>query len=352
MYYIIGAIIILILSVFVMVYLYKKTSIIKIKNKYLRIILRLFLVLLPFICFGFTNGIVVVIHFATFFFIFDLLNIIFKKKYTLIFNCLAIIVSVIYLSIGLYQGYHIYETIYDVYTSKDIGVDNFKIIQISDSHTGVTFDGDEFKKIISDINKKNPDLLVITGDLVDDSTTHEDMIKTCEAFSLIHPTYGIYYVFGNHDKGYYANNYTESELRNNLISNNVIILEDEIVNITDRIVLIGRQDKDVPSRASIYELTKNIDSDKYIIDLNHQPNDYDNESKSSVDLVLSGHSHGGQIFPLGPIGKLIHANDEYKGMKMINNTTFIVNTGISSWSIKFKTFTKSEYTIINIRSNK
>ena len=352
MYYLVGAIIILFLLIFIFIYLFNKTKKIKfldkIKNKYLRIIIRILLLLIPFLI-GFVNGVVVILHLAIFMIIFDIINIICKKKYSNLFDCLAIVVTVIYLGIGLYQNFHIYETIYDIETKKDIGEDNFRIIQISDSHVGTTFDGNGFKKIIGEINTKNPDIVVITGDLVDDSTSHEDMVLTCEALKLVESKYGVYFVYGNHDKGYYNTNFTKEELENNLLINNVNILEDEIVEITDNIILIGRQDKSVIKRASIKDLTYGIDESKYIIDLNHQPNAYDNESKSNVDLVLSGHSHGGQLFPLGPISKWINANDEYKGMHVINNTTFIVNTGISDWELLFKTFTKSEYVTINIR---
>ena len=353
-YYLIGAIIILILLIFVMIYLYKKTNIItiidKVKNKYLRFIIRIILIIIPFFVFGFINGVVVLLHFAFFFLIFDFINLFVKNK-TNLFNYLAIIATVLYLGIGLYQNYHIYETVYNIDTTKNIGVDNFRIIQISDSHTGTTFDGNKFKEIVKNINKTESDIVVITGDLVDDSTTREDMILTCEALGIFTPKYGTYFVFGNHDKGYYGKNFTGEDLKNELIKNNIRVLEDEVVDITDNIVLIGRQDREVSSRASIEDLTENIDESKYIIDLNHQPNDYENESNSIVDLVLSGHSHGGQIFPLGPVGKWINANDEYEGLHKINNTTFIVNTGISGWEIQFKTMTKSEYTIINIRSN-
>jgi len=87
-----------------------------------------------------------------------------------------------------------------------------------------------------------------------------------------------------------------------------------------------------------------------MIVLNHQPNDYDNESEVGVDLVLSGHTHGGQFFPLGPLGVLFGFNDAYYGSEEIENTTFIVNSGIGDWAIQFKTGTISEYGIIDIKS--
>ena len=87
---------------------------------------------------------------------------------------------------------------------------------------------------------------------------------------------------------------------------------------------------------------------KYVITINHQPNDYKNEM-NNTDLVLSGHTHGGQLFPLGQIGILLGSNNKIYGIERRENTTFIVNSGISDWAIKFKTGTVSEYVVIDIK---
>ena len=185
---------------------------------------------------------------------------------------------------------------------------------------------------------------MITGDFIDDGTSDEDIIKSCFALSLLKPKYGVYYVYGNHDRGYYSNK--GQLLTEELIKNNVNVLVDDIVNINDYIYLIGRNDSS-HERKSIGELVDDIDESYYLIDLNHQPTDYDNE-KDKVDLVLSGHSHGGQFFPLGYIGKLIKENDEFYGLHKRGNTTFIVNSGMSNWELMFKTFTHSEYGVIEV----
>ena len=107
-------------------------------------------------------------------------------------------------------------------------------------------------------------------------------------------------------------------------------------------------DKSNQNRKSITDLVKNLNPEKYLISINHQPNDYDNET-NNVDLVLSGHSHGGQMFPLAYLGKLTKANDEFYGLHMRGNTNFIVTSGISGWAADFKTGTKSEYVIVEIK---
>ena len=86
-----------------------------------------------------------------------------------------------------------------------------------------------------------------------------------------------------------------------------------------------------------------------MIVIDHQPTDYANQALAEVDLVLSGHTHGGQLFPFNQVGKWIGANDRIYGHEKRNKTDFIVTSGISDWAIKFKTGTKSEYVVINIK---
>lgn len=326
----------------------------KIKNKIIKVIVSFIPLLIVFLLFNIINSIVILIHLFLFTLLIQLTfyiikkinkNISIKDYYKILFS---IVITVIYLSIGAYLNYHVFETKYEIETNKNIGTDRFIIIQISDSHVGATFNGDGFKKHIEKISKIESDIVVITGDFVDDNTTKEDMIKSCEALSILKPKYGIYFIYGNHDRGYFnSRDYNEQDIENELSKNNVIVLKDEVIEINDYIYLIGRDDNSNLDRKSIEDLTSSLDKEKYIIDLNHQPNDYENE-KNNVDLVLSGHTHGGQLFPLEYIGLLIGANDNEYGLKKIGNTNFIVNSGISDWEIDFKTGTYSEYGIIDI----
>lgn len=354
-------IVVILLLIFMFIYTIKCFTMLnfikKIKNKILRIVVSIIPILLIFLLFNFVNFVVILFHTFIFLSLSQLVIFIIKKikKKKLnndIFVILGVSITFVYMCIGAFLCYHVFETKYEVTTNKNIGTDSFRIIQISDSHVGATFDGDGLKKHIEKISKIDSDIVVITGDFVDDDTTREDMIKSCEALTLFKPKYGIYYINGNHDKGYYnSRNFTYEELTNELKKNNIIVLEDEVKEIDDYFYIIGRKDKTY-NRKTIKELTENLDKTKYMIDLNHQPNDYENEKKEKIDLVLSGHTHGGQLFPLGYVGLLINANDMFKGIKTIDNTTFIVNTGISDWAIDFKTGTKSEYTVIDIINKK
>ena len=261
----------------------------------------------------------------------------------------GVILTTLILTHAYYLAHHVVQTNYVVETTKDIGTDNFRIVQVSDSHLGTTMNGKDFSKYMEDINKLNPDIVVITGDYVDDDSPYEYMVDASEGLGKLKTTYGVYFIYGNHDKGYYNNrSYTDADIRKELAKNNVTILEDAHINITDKITLVGRQDREVSTRAQAKDLVENIDPSNYIIMLDHQPNDYKNEM-NNADLVLSGHTHGGQLFPLGQAGVLLGANDKIYGLEKRENTTFIVNSGISDWAIKFKTMTIAEYGVIDIK---
>lgn len=328
----------------------------KIKNKYIRYIIACIpaLIIMPMLWINYFNTIIVLFTLVVFWIIGDLICLLIKKITKKVIKnvtkgTIVLLFTTIYFIIGFYLAHNVVETKYTIKTNKNIGMEQFRIAQISDSHIGSTMDGKQFSKYMERINNTNPDIVVITGDYVDDDTDFYDMRIACEGLGTLKTKYGVYYVYGNHDKGYFDyRNFDDADLRKELQKNNVIILEDEIVELTDKIYLIGRQDKSVKDRKSIQELVKDLDKNKYMIDLNHQPNDYKNEEQAGVDLVLAGHTHGGQFFPLGQLGTLLGFNDDYYGLKKRGNTNFIINSGLGDWTIKFKIGAISEYTIIDI----
>ena len=82
--------------------------------------------------------------------------------------------------------------------------------------------------------------------------------------------------------------------------------------------------------------------------MNHQPNDYANEQAAGVDLVVSGHTHGGQLFPFNYVSLWAGLNDKIYGHEKLGQTDFIVTSGISDWRVKFKTGCKSEFVVIDV----
>ena len=311
---------------------------------------------------GSMNAIVCVLHLIIFWLVSDGIFALIKKRRKKPFTryyagIAAITVTICYLGVGWYQAHHVWQTAYQIQTDKNVG--DLRVAVFSDSHTGTTFHGDGFAEHMKEIEAQNPDLVLIVGDFVDDDTSKEDMIRCCEALGEMKTTYGVYFVFGNHDKGYYSpdyRGYDGDDLIAELEKNNVHVMQDDVELIDDRFYLIGRTDKSeeyASGRKTMEELTADLDPDKFSIVLDHQPEDYDAQAKADVDLVLSGHTHGGQLFPLRPIEELTNMtpDDRIYGYEKRGNTNFIVTSGISDWAIKFKTGCRSEYLMLEISGN-
>ncbi len=312
-------------------------------------------VLLSFV-FDLINMIVIVMHAAAFLLIGDLAGYVIRraakadvKQYVI--DCVALSLCVVYFVIGWILMHGMWESYYSLDTQKDIG--KIRIAHIADSHMGTGFSGKEFADRLAVIEEKKPDMLVITGDFVDDSTMKQDMVDACAALSEFESRYGVFYCLGNHDYGYYSNErrgYSGDELLDELRNAGVKVLLDESVLIDDSFYVIGRRDAGFGGggRMSAEEIAEGLDTDKYTIVLDHQPTDYDNEAAAGFDLVLSGHTHGGQLWPLEYIQPLMSENDNVRGFVRCGNTDFIVTDGISDWAIVFRTGCRSEYNIIDI----
>ena len=272
-----------------------------------------------------------------------------EKMY--IAGIVTILITSIYLAKGWYNDRHVVITEYTVASDK---VEHpLKIVQFTDSHLGTTFDGEGFKKHIETINSLNPDVIVFTGDYVDGSSTDSDIITATNALSALKSKYGVYFCFGNHDKNVYGEESKRSiksaDLVKKLEDNKVNVLQDDVCKITDGYTIIGRRDKVESDRLAIQDLMDKADNNDFVIDMNHQPNDYVAEEAAGVDLVLSGHTHGGQFFPINDAGVWMGENDKTYGYEKRGNTNFIVSSGISDWAIDFKTGCISEIVVINVK---
>ena len=312
---------------------------------------------------NFMNAIVCTIYFALIWLVGDAVFFIVEKirhkpfeKYFA--GAFADVASLAALSCGWYLNHNVWQKTYVIETDK--AVEDIKIIMFADSHVGTTFKAEGFAEHIAAMQAQNPDMVIVAGDFVDDDTSRSDMIAAAKSLGEMKTTYGVYFVFGNHDKGYYGaarRGFSAQELIAELEKIGVRVLRDEIELAGNMFYVIGRKDFSVEKeqggkRKSMQNLVKDLDSDKYMIVADHQPADYKNQAAAKVDLVLSGHTHGGQLFPFNRVGKWIGANDMIYGHKKRKDTNFIVTSGLSDWAIKFKTGCRSEYVTVLVKAVK
>ena len=268
-----------------------------------------------------------------------------RSKTKAVLFVMSFVVCAAYITFGTVNAFCVTPTYYTVTTHKQADCGTLRIAHISDCHLGTTFDGEGFARHIEDINAQQPDVLVITGDFADSRTTREEMIRACAALEDVSAPLGVFYVSGNHEgrMSYDKANMLYGMLR----QNGVTILADEAEVLTDGVVLCGRKDAYDSSRLGVGELSVQQDGTDYTVFLDHQPREYADYAAHGAGLVLSGHTHAGQMFPLGMFIEAIGMGENTYGMEKRGDTTFIVSSGMSGL-LPVRTEAKSEYVIIDI----
>ncbi len=225
-----------------------------------------------------------------------------------------------------------------------------KVVQISDLHIGVTVGQKWLEDIVKRINVLKPDIVAITGDLTDgDPEMLRDEIAPLK--DLIAP-HGIYFVTGNHE--YYSNaNRWIAEIE----KLGIRVLRNESVSIqkdSESFFLAGVDDyisaKFQPGHGqNISKAVENLDDSKAVVLLAHQPRAVEEASDMGVDLVLAGHTHGGQIWPFT---HLVGLQQPYnKGLyRHSDKTQIYVNQGTFMWGPPMRLGTECEITEITLRS--
>lgn len=230
----------------------------------------------------------------------------------------------------------------------------FRIAQVSDLHNAQMGDGNE--KLLAMLREAEPDIIVITGDLVDSYHTDIDIaLSFAEEAMEIAPCY---YVTGNHE----ARISEYDDLKAGLEAEGVIVLENERIELEqggEAISLLGVSDPSFQTdylmgdsasviSGTLQELT--AEDDAYTILLSHRPELFDTYVKSGVDLVFSGHAHGGQ-FRLPFVGGLVAPNQglfpEYDaGLFTEGNTTMVVSKGVGNSIIPVRFNNRPEIIVV------
>ena len=236
----------------------------------------------------------------------------------------------------------------------------FRIAQVSDLHNAEFGEGN--KDLISLLSQTDPDIIVLTGDLIDSHRTDiEIALDFAGKAAQIAP---VYYVSGNHE----ARVPVYEELKMGLTDAGVTVLENQKVQITrdgESITLMGIQDPsfrtdylfgdaESVSRQAISELQN--ESDGFTVLLSHRPELFDVYVDTGIDLVFSGHAHGGQ-FRLPFIGGLVAPNQGFfpkydAGQFAEENTTMLVSRGVGNSIIPIRFDNRPEIILVTLSNIK
>ena len=229
----------------------------------------------------------------------------------------------------------------------------FKIVQVSDLHNKVFYKDN--KPLVSKIISQKPDIIVITGDLVDRRKYNEEnAISFIDKIKSIAP---IYYVNGNHEgwSGKFAS------LEKKLKDRGVNVLRNESIDYVkgkEKIIISGVDDPSFSTSGYSEDIIKNeiLSNDgeeNFRILLSHRPELFDKYVHNNIDVAFTGHAHGGQII-VPFLGGIIAPNqgfwpEYYKGMYTENNTTMVVSRGLGNSIFPQRLFNRPEIVTVTLK---
>lgn len=246
-------------------------------------------------------------------------------------------------------------------TEKQDGTAPYKIVQISDLHIKADFTSDELKKVVDKVNKQEPDLVIFTGDLYDNYAVYHDDENVISELSKITAKYGKIAIWGNRDYGGGASRQYASIME----GSGFTLLKNESLRIAlsqnSSILFTGLDDSmlgspDMPDAPETD--APETDAADYQILLTHEPDVVEKYDTDSYDIILSGHSHGGQInIPFIPkLNEMAVAatalSTKYSGgmytLSPDSKTRLYVNTGIGTTHISARFGVVPEITVFQI----
>lgn len=306
--------------------------------------------------------------------LFDLLRLIAKHtklKNTLLFSrgsvisigSVVVACAVATCLYGIFNARNIKVNEYSVTVNKSCGSDkHLKAVLVADLHMGYAIGVDHITNMVEKINQQNADIVIIAGDIFDNSYDGMDDPEGIKAqLKSIKSKYGVYAVYGNHDidekilMGFtfdWGGKQLNSEKMTNFMKEcNIKLINDESVLINDEFYLVGRRDTDKPgtedgTRAEISELTKDLDKTKPIFVLSHEPDELQKTADAGADIDFSGHTHDGQLFPGNLTIGLFWENP--CGMIKKDNMYSIVTSGVGVYGTFMRVGTDAEICSVDI----
>lgn len=253
---------------------------------------------------------------------------------------------VLALSVSCYGFVHatqLQQTRYTVTVDKPLA-EPVHIVLLSDLHLGAEGAEARLPGLVEQVNALQPDLICIAGDLFDSDFAAVRQPEQVQAqLKSLESTYGVYACLGNHDAGS-----TTDEMLQFLHSSQITVLNDACQVIGDRLLLVGRLDGSpigghgsLPDRAPLSQVLAGSDTALPVVVMDHNPAHID-EYSLPVDLVLSGHTHQGQLFPANLVTGLLYASDYGHYRQSPDSTQLIVTSGAGTWGMPMRVGTDCE----------
>jgi uncharacterized protein len=272
----------------------------------------------------------------------NLVLYLFKKKGIYWMGTGVLTIFTFILIIGSFNAWNPVARQYDITLSQSTDQPNLKIMMASDLHLGPIVGESHLQKLVGIAEKVKPDIILLAGDIIDDHIEPYQEENMGEILSHLQAPFGVYAISGNHDV--YGNDLPK--LVQEMDKVGIQFLLDEAVLINDQYYLVGRKDLAEGNRETTASLLKDLDKTKPIIMLDHQPRELKEAEKAGVDILLSGHTHKGQLAPANLVTEILFENDG--GYLKKQNLHSFVSSGFGTWGPPLRIGSRSEVMVINI----
>lgn len=220
-----------------------------------------------------------------------------------------------------------------------------RLVLLSDLHIGHFVGKKHIQNLVAQVNRLKPDLVLISGDLINAGNTNEcpDIDQVARELEGLRTEHGVFAVTGNHDPAP-----EDPDFRRFLRRARIHLLEDKTCD-AGPVQLVGRKSKIRP-RAALTELMADCTGEKPVVVLDHDPIGIQEARQAGADCVLCGHTHRGQVFPLDLLVRLLYPKEELWGMGRKGKTTSIVSAGAGYFSMPMRLGSDSEIVCIDLIS--
>ncbi len=250
---------------------------------------------------------------------------------------------------GTWNAHHPVVTHYEIRAErKSSTLQELNIVAVSDIHLGWIVGIDRLQHMTERISTLEPDLVLLVGDIVDEGVDLSAEREMPRVLHSLQPRLGTFAVMGNHE---YISGQAETTI-GFLNQNGVTVVRDQVAEIKDGLFIVGRDDVsrhrlNGTTRLNMSELMEMVDDQRLpVVLLDHEPTDLQAAESAGVDLMFSGHTHLGQIFPNNFITNVIYEQDW--GYLRKGNMQLIVSSGYGTWGPPIRIGNRPEIVYVRV----
>jgi predicted MPP superfamily phosphohydrolase len=219
-------------------------------------------------------------------------------------------------------------------------IDRLRVVMAADFHLRRSTPAALMPRFVEMVNALHPDIVLIPGDVLEGDRQDESTAEIERQLRRLEAKYGVWASYGNHE-------HHGGKGREAFFSKSGIhTLRDEVVKIDQAFYLAGRKDSHDGGRKDIGDLLSQATEPLPIIVLDHRPSDLENVGRSKADIQVSGHTHGGQLWPLNVVSWWLYGLS--RGTRKVGRTHVFVTSGLQVWSAPVRTAGDSEIMLIDV----